>query len=250
MVEQTPKVEFKNFQLLAQLRKQLTADQQKYILDNIVPGLNPGEMFQFLYKAHLLGLDPLNGEISAHVRSDEQGNRRLITIIHKQGKARKAFEKELVEAVEVEDIWVKKDKDNETKRVEPWEGGMLWGAKAVIQRKEYHQPFVVTAALNEYDTGKSIWKSKKATMIRKVALSQCYDLAFPDLFVEIYEEGEVEDVEPTLVNQSEAQIPRAGDAASPSQIKTIEKLGGVVKPDMTVLMASQEIKRLTQERQA
>jgi len=45
--------------------------------------------------------------------------------------------------------------------------------------------------LAEYDTGKSLWKGKKATMIRKVALVHALREAFPSTFGALYDESEV-----------------------------------------------------------
>jgi hypothetical protein len=45
--------------------------------------------------------------------------------------------------------------------------------------------------LSEYDTGKSLWNGKKATMIRKVALVHALREAFPSTFGALYDESEV-----------------------------------------------------------
>lgn len=45
--------------------------------------------------------------------------------------------------------------------------------------------------LSEYDTGKSLWNGKKATMIRKVALVHALREAFPSTFGALYDECEV-----------------------------------------------------------
>lgn len=46
-------------------------------------------------------------------------------------------------------------------------------------------------ALTEYDKGKANWKSKPATMINKVAISQCVRDAFPKDFEGVYSEDEM-----------------------------------------------------------
>lgn len=50
-------------------------------------------------------------------------------------------------------------------------------------------------ALSEYDQGTSLWKSKKATMIRKVAVVQAFREAFENAFGGLYEEVEIEGME-------------------------------------------------------
>ncbi len=73
------------------------------------------------------------------------------------------------------------------------------------------KPFYDEVALQEYNTGKSLWKSKPATMIRKVALVHCLREAFPDDFAGLYSEEEMPDrssapatveVEPVTVQEA------------------------------------------------
>lgn len=49
---------------------------------------------------------------------------------------------------------------------------------AKVYRKDMSHPFSITVSLNEYDTGKSLWREKPKTMIQKVAESQCLRRAF------------------------------------------------------------------------
>lgn len=46
-------------------------------------------------------------------------------------------------------------------------------------------------ALEDYDTGKSVWKKKSAAMIEKVAVVQCIRETFPNDFVGMYTEEEL-----------------------------------------------------------
>jgi len=52
-------------------------------------------------------------------------------------------------------------------------------------------PLKTTVKLSEYNTNKSIWKGKPATMIRKVALSHALREAFPEEVTGMYGEEEV-----------------------------------------------------------
>lgn len=58
------------------------------------------------------------------------------------------------------------------------------------------KPYFDEVSLQEYNTGKSLWKSKPATMIRKVALVHCLREAFPDDFAGLYSEEEMPDHAP------------------------------------------------------
>lgn len=79
--------------------------------------------------------------------------------------------------------------------------GQLIGAYCVAKRHKSSRPIYVFAQLNEYSTGKSLWNAntgKPATMIKKVAESQCLRACFQDLLggtygeEEMAERGEVE----------------------------------------------------------
>ena len=79
--------------------------------------------------------------------------------------------------------------------------GQLIGAYCVAKRHKSSRPIYVFAQLNEYSTGKSLWNpstGKPATMIKKVAESQCLRACFQDLLggtygeEEMAERGEVE----------------------------------------------------------
>lgn len=56
---------------------------------------------------------------------------------------------------------------------------------------EGREPEYAEVSLSEYDTQKSIWKAKPATMIRKVAVSQALREAFPNDFNGLYEPEEM-----------------------------------------------------------
>ena len=59
------------------------------------------------------------------------------------------------------------------------ENGQLISATCTIKRKDQSEPFAHTVYLHEYNTNKSNWKEKPITMLKKVAMSQAYRLAFP-----------------------------------------------------------------------
>ena len=48
-----------------------------------------------------------------------------------------------------------------------------------IKRKDWEEPFYHEAYLDEYDQKNSMWKNKPRTMIKKVAISQAFRMAFP-----------------------------------------------------------------------
>jgi phage recombination protein Bet len=73
--------------------------------------------------------------------------------------------------------------------------GELVGAYCVAKRHKSSRPIYVFAELKEYSTGKSLWNSqngKPATMIKKVAESQCLRACFQDLLGGTYGVEEME----------------------------------------------------------
>lgn len=73
--------------------------------------------------------------------------------------------------------------------------GKLVGAYCVAKRHKSSRPIYVFADISEYSTGRSVWKDKPATMIKKVAESQCLRACFQDLLGGTYGEEESSFVE-------------------------------------------------------
>lgn len=72
--------------------------------------------------------------------------------------------------------------------------GQLVGAYCISKRHKSSRPIYVFAELKEYSTGKSLWNpqtGKPATMIKKVAESQCLRACFQDLLGGTYGEEEL-----------------------------------------------------------
>ncbi len=71
--------------------------------------------------------------------------------------------------------------------------GKLVGAYCVAKRHKSSRPIYVFCELSEYSTGRSLWNTqtgKPATMIKKVAESQCLRACFQDLLGGTYAEEE------------------------------------------------------------
>ena len=58
--------------------------------------------------------------------------------------------------------------------------GELIGAKIVIYRKDFDNPFEWEISLKEFDKGQSSWKKMPEFMIKKVCIGQGFRLAFPN----------------------------------------------------------------------
>lgn len=94
----------------------------------------------------------------------------------------------------------------------------LLGGWAKVYRKDRSRPSYEEVKLSEYDTGKSLWSGKKATMIRKVALVHALREAFPSTFGGLYDVSEVNaDVEADF-REVENEQPEIG-AMQPRKLK-------------------------------
>lgn len=72
-----------------------------------------------------------------------------------------------------------------------YKGEELVGGWAKTYRKDRSRPFYEEVNFSEYDTQKSLWVTKPATMIRKVALVHTLREAFPATFGGLIDESEV-----------------------------------------------------------
>lgn len=89
-----------------------------------------------------------------------------------------------------------------------YDGETLLGGWAKVYRKDRTRASYEEVKLSEYDTGKSLWSGKKATMIRKVALVHALREAFPSTFGALYDESEVRvDVESTAREVPPEELP-------------------------------------------
>lgn len=137
--------------------------------------------------------------------------------------------------------------------------GELVGAYCIVKRKYAEKPCYVFVELKEYSTGKSLWQTKPATMIKKVAEAQCLRMAFQDLFGGTYAEEEAwkqgqenpnaKDSE-KLSLRSKLGIPDAEDGKTitvPSQLESILTLVENAKNLDELKKAGQYAKSLSDE---
>lgn len=112
----------------------------------------------------------------------------------------------------------------------------LVGGWAEVYDKSRSHPSRAVVSLSEYDTGRSLWKSKPATMIRKVALVQALREAYPGAYGGIYDRDEMpepdvpvappEPVAPPAEVEPAAheaeQAAHAGDAEAEAMAEAVE----------------------------
>lgn len=102
-----------------------------------------------------------------------------------------------------------------------YKGEELVGGWAKTYRKDRSRPFYEEVNFSEYDTKKSLWVTKPATMIRKVALVHTLREAFPATFGGLIDESEVP-VE-AEANFRELSAEEAADAGTVPPRRRIQK---------------------------
>ena len=91
-----------------------------------------------------------------------------------------------------------------------YDGEELLGGWARVYRKDRTRPSYEEVKLSEYNTGKSQWGVRPATMIRKVALVHALREAFPSTYGGLYDESEVSvDAESTARELDDYELPRS-----------------------------------------
>lgn len=80
----------------------------------------------------------------------------------------------------------------------------LVGGWAEVRDSRWDAPMKAVVALSEYDSGKSLWRSKPATMVRKTAVVQVLREAYSSVFAGLYDEAEMPPV-PAIEIQPEEE---------------------------------------------
>lgn len=242
-----------SFRQLSEVKKQFTEEQMDFVMKTVAPSLDKQEVWLFLLKCQLTGMNPLNGEIYAYTATKD-GRRQLVVIAARDGKRNRAERTGQLEYIKTTPIYVKKqtiltDGKNEkgedikvpeeiTIAVKPWDG-TLWGAECRVKRLDRTEETVVQVPLAEYKNSKVIWNEKPETMIKKVAQSQALSEAFP-ILGGIYDEAEAFGQETQIENPI---VENGEEPASPEMMATLKALGAEEKP-YTKQEATNEIIRL------
>ncbi len=145
---------------VAELKNNWSEEDRQLIHQTVAKGTTASELKLFLYTAGKYDLDPLVKQIWC-VKYGSQpaaiftGRDGFLSIAHKSG---------VFNGMKSEAIF---DDDNK-----------LTGGKCIVHRKDMEFPFEEEVLLSEYNTGRSNWAKMPATMIKKVAESQCLRKAF------------------------------------------------------------------------
>ena len=169
--------------------------ENKVVLDEIKKiygkDLTEGEFAVFRAIGKSTGLSPYLKEIWAV----KYGNNPAQIFVGRDGyrkgaQANNQYEYHQVDAVYSKDVF-KMDHGEVEHTYSLIDRGVIAGAYCIVKRKNAQKCIFVFVDVKEYDTGKNLWVSKKATMIKKVAEAQGLRMAFQELFAGTYDEDEV-----------------------------------------------------------
>lgn len=171
-----------------QVDQQLSVDD---VINYINPDATKSEAWMFLQYCRSMGLNPLARDVHLVVYNGE-GGRKCNFIAGKESFAKRAEANPNFDGFKA-GIIVKHDDGSLDYREGTFlvDGETLLGGWCEVYRKDRTQPFKAAVALKDYDTGKSVWRTKKATMIRKVAFVQSHREAFPGALGGMYDSAEM-----------------------------------------------------------
>lgn len=165
------------------------------------------DLFVFMAKCQARGLNPLAGDAYMTTYRDKSGRTSSSVIVSKDYFVRTATQKETFDGMRAGVVVA----DRATGELTYREGSIvgrnteaLVGGWAEVYDKRRSHPSRAEVSLAEYDQKRSLWLSKPATMIRKVALVQALREAYPGEFGGIYDGAEMP--EPDLPAQVAEQV--------------------------------------------
>jgi len=154
--------------------------QLKTIKEIYAPNLTNGEFQTFVQMGMATGLNPFLREIWA-VKYDKSAPAQIF--IGRDGYRKtisrnKNYDYHFADAVYSNDEFCFDLTKGEVRHTYNFKDrGKLMGAYCLVFMKTSSKPFYVFVELSEYDLGRSLWKDKKATMIKKVAECQAIRMA-------------------------------------------------------------------------
>lgn len=190
------------------------------------------DVFSFLAKCRARGLNPLAGDAYMTSYRNRDGSTSTSVIVSKDYFVRTATQQAGFDGIRAGVVVANRKTGELTYR----EGSIvgknsecLVGGWAEVYDKGRRFASRAEVSLDEYDQGRSLWKSKPATMIRKVALVQALREAYPGAFGGIYDRDEMPEPvipipdAPTVDEQpADAEAVEAETVAEPGSVDADE----------------------------
>ena len=181
------------------------------------------EAFAFMAKCQARGLNPIAGDACMTAYMNKQTGRvEASVIVSKDYFVRTANQQPTFDGMKAGIVVV-----DRTGALQYREGCIvgrsterLVGGWAEVYDKRRSHPSRAEVSLEEYDQHRSVWTTKPATMIRKVALVQALREAYPGKYGGIYDSSEMPDRPAQAV---EAFVPEPDAQAAPVEAPALDE---------------------------
>lgn len=164
----------------------------RYIIAGNQPATDK-DIFAFMAKCQARHLNPLAGDAYMTTYRNKDGSVTSNVIVSKDYFVRTAAQQEGFDGIKAGVVVVGRDGQMVYREgsIVGRQTERLVGGWAEVYDKRRSHPSRAEVSLEEYDTGRSLWRSKPATMIRKVALVQALREAYPGAYGGIYDRDEM-----------------------------------------------------------
>lgn len=178
------------------------------------------EIWSFMAKCQARHLNPLAGDayMTSYVNK-KTGHVEASVIVSKDYFVRTATQQPGFDGIKAGIVvWDKHAGEMRYREGTIWSKAneQLVGGWAEVWDKSRSHPSRAEVSLEEYDQHRSLWNSKPATMIRKVALVQALREAYPGAYGGIYDRDEMPEP-PAQVAAQAAEIESASELVEPEQ---------------------------------
>lgn len=173
--------------------------------------IEPKDAVRFMSICRARGLNPLAGDAHLNVFNGK-GGKNVSVIVSKDYFMRTATQNPAFNGLKAGIIVIDaKGQVNYREGSFKLDTETLVGGWAEVSIKDRDVPSRAEVSLKEYDQGRSIWLTKPATMIRKVAVVQALREAFPAQFQALYDADE-------MSTQEMNPVPNAVTEAEPTHV--------------------------------
>ena len=183
--------------------------------------IEPKDAVRFMSICRARGLNPLAGDAHLNVFNGK-GGKNVSVIVSKDYFVRTATQNPAFNGLKAGIIVIDaKGQVNYREGSFKLNTETLVGGWAEVSIKDRTVPSRAEVSLAEYDQGRSIWLSKPATMIRKVAVVQALREAFPAQFQALYDADEMptQEMNPVPDAVTEAEPAHAPQPAPAQEVE-------------------------------
>lgn len=154
----------------------------------------PREMMRVIMTCQARKLDPFTGDVVVQPRRNKDGSVSCTLVVTKDFYQRRAAQNPAYMGKESGIVILTKDGRpirREGCSIYKALGETLLGGWCRVHVAGHEVPEYAEVSFEEYNQGYALWKTKPATMIQKVAISQALRAAFPNEFNGTYEPEEI-----------------------------------------------------------